>query len=115
MIRAVTISGKVTDADGDPVASVQVTLLRRAFDGDAGFTIERSVYTDAAGRYQIAELAAGNYYLSANVGFEPGAFRIAGMRAVNNSSSDQLVNPAQPPQYYKAKSRASFPISARLH
>jgi hypothetical protein len=100
MIRAVTISGVVTDADGDPVASVQVTLLRRTYEGDAGFTIERSFYTDAAGHYQIPDLAAGQYYLSANVGFEAGAFRIVGMRAMNNSSSDQLTNPAQPPQYY---------------
>ena len=100
MIRAVAISGKVTDADGDPVASVQVTLLRRTFEGDSGFMIERSFYTDGSGRYQIPDLAAGNYYLSANVGFEAGAFRIVGMRAMNNSASYQLANPAQPPQYY---------------
>jgi Carboxypeptidase regulatory-like domain len=100
MIRAVTISGKVTDADGDPVAGVQVTLLRRTYEGDAGFMIERSFYTDATGHYQIPDLAAGNYYLSANAGFEADAFRAVGMRAMNGSSSDQLTNPAQPPQYY---------------
>ena len=100
MIRAVTISGKVTDADGDPVASVQVTLLRRTYEGDAGFMIDRSFYTDSTGRYQIPDLSAGEYYLSANVGFEAGAFPIAGMRAMNNSASEQLANPAQPPRYY---------------
>ncbi len=101
MTRAVAISGKVLDAEGDPVANVQVSLLRRTSNsGAAEFTSQRSVSTDSAGRYEIPDLAGGLYFLSARGGVYDTAFRIEGMRAVNSSQAGLRNNPAQPTDYY---------------
>ncbi len=63
LIPGVTVSGKVTDEDGDPLANCNVSLFTR--------TVERSIQpmqmanTNATGEYTISNLAAGRYYLQA--------------------------------------------------
>jgi hypothetical protein len=100
MARAIAVSGKVLDAEGDPVAGVQVSLLRRMANNGAEFAVQRSVSTDPSGRYELLDLAAGQYYLSARGSGYDAAFPIEGMRAVNYSQAGLRTNPGHPFDYY---------------
>jgi 5-hydroxyisourate hydrolase-like protein (transthyretin family) len=53
-----TISGTVTDATFTPIAGVVVDIL-----GAAGQVLRSSAATDATGAYEVAGLAAGNYWV----------------------------------------------------
>lgn len=92
LVRALTISGRVLDADDDPVASATVRLLRRTYNSGANLEVQRSAPTDESGKFDIPGLSPGEYYLSAGTG-RGGAFSILGMRMVS-----ELVS--GPPDYY---------------
>ena len=99
LARAVTISGRVLDEAGDPVANVTVRLLRRTLQSGLGLTALRSFYTDESGEYHVPDLSAGQYYLSAGVG-NGTVFSILGMRAVSDTASDPPAKPGDPREYY---------------
>jgi protocatechuate 3,4-dioxygenase beta subunit len=62
-----TISGKVTDASGSPLAAVSVSAHGR---GDAGYCSRRAT-TGEDGRYEVTSLAPGTYTVSARLkGYE---------------------------------------------
>ena len=62
-----TVSGRVTDPDGNAIASVRVTILEA----------NRSTHTDADGRYSVSGLGRGGYGLSfARIGFAPRVVRV---------------------------------------
>jgi protocatechuate 3,4-dioxygenase beta subunit len=64
------ISGTVTDADNRPLPGVTVTLA------SSDDSLRRSIVTNANGRYEIVDLAAGTYTVTAElVGFRPAAKR----------------------------------------
>jgi protocatechuate 3,4-dioxygenase beta subunit len=83
--RAFSITGRVLDADGDPVAVVSVSLLRHTLQSGSAMEATHSVYTDEAGKYTMPDLAPGSYYLRAGPG-DGRAFSIVGMRAVTDPS-----------------------------
>jgi len=58
------ITGTVTGPDGKPVAGVSVTFTSASTLGRAGF-MHKKTLTDAAGKYEIAGLAAGSYQAGA--------------------------------------------------
>lgn len=62
-----SISGKITDEDGDPVGRAQVIILQSRYqNGRRTLTMAGSAANTAAdGTFQISGLAAGRYYLSA--------------------------------------------------
>src|SRR4051812_9967549 len=61
------ISGRVTSATGAPIAEVQVSLTE----------LRRSIVTDSAGRYSIANVPAGAYSLGfQRIGFAPVVRRV---------------------------------------
>jgi hypothetical protein len=99
LARAVTISGRVLDEAGDPVANVTVRLLRRTLQSGLGLTALRFVNTDESGEYHVPDLSAGQYYLSAGVG-NGTAFSILGMRAVRSTASDPPAKPGDSREYY---------------
>jgi protocatechuate 3,4-dioxygenase beta subunit len=72
MQAGATISGKVVDSDGDPMANVSVQAMRvgsngRRFAGDHGYAS-----TNDLGEYRIGNLRAGSYLVSADaVGQHP--------------------------------------------
>jgi protocatechuate 3,4-dioxygenase beta subunit len=82
LTRAVAISGRVIDEDGDPVANVWMRLLQHT--GDSGLTRRggSAVFTDESGNYRFPDLSAGRYYLSAGQNRGP-VFFILGGRMVN--------------------------------
>lgn len=77
--KSATVSGQVSDSSGAAIASALVTLRR----SNVGF--ENSTHTDSSGAFQFADLAPGEYALSASAdGFSTTTRRItlsAGARA----------------------------------
>ena len=62
--RHASISGAVRDEAGDPVVSVQITLLRSSFSlGRRQLFPAQSTMTDDRGMYRISGLTPGNYYV----------------------------------------------------
>jgi hypothetical protein len=99
LTRAVTISGKVLDDGGDPVANVPVRLLlgtSQAGLNPSGHTI----WTDESGRYSVSGLAPRGYYLTAGVGGM--ALSIRGMRVVNEPLTSQPPAKSGEPQTWYA-------------
>jgi uncharacterized protein (DUF2141 family) len=62
-----TISGKVVDDAGEPVAQALVELIgSRIIDGRRRLTAVASKRTDETGEYRFSTLPAGSYYLAAS-------------------------------------------------
>jgi protocatechuate 3,4-dioxygenase beta subunit len=60
------VSGRVTDANGDPIQSVQVALQRRAYQrGVRQLLTASSGSTNDQGEFRIANVAPGRYYIQA--------------------------------------------------
>ncbi|HLK67291.1 MAG TPA: carboxypeptidase-like regulatory domain-containing protein [Bryobacteraceae bacterium] len=77
-----SITGRITDENGDPVRQVQVAVM--GFDhGPAGKTLQARtvVQTDAAGEYRIYDLPPGKYYLRA----KPQSAQMPGMAQPGSS------------------------------
>ena len=62
---AAVVEGRVTDEDGEPLANSQVTVQRQAFaSGHRHWEQAGAETTNDLGDYRIANLPAGNYFLS---------------------------------------------------
>jgi protocatechuate 3,4-dioxygenase beta subunit len=62
------ISGRVLDEDGDPLSGVEVVLMRANYwQGKKELDSIARVSADDRGRYRLANVAAGKYYLSATL------------------------------------------------
>ena len=60
----ITLTGRVLDADGDPVPQVYVMMLREAYQrGRKQFFGMSGVMTDANGEFKLSNFAPGRYYL----------------------------------------------------
>jgi hypothetical protein len=67
MVAAAVVAGRVLDEDGDPMANVDVTVLRRTFTARGiKFEPRGSSQTNDLGEYRIGGLLAGKYYVSAS-------------------------------------------------
>src|SRR5687768_829145 len=66
-VSLASVSGRVTDPDGNPVPAVRITILEA----------NRTTRTDEAGHYVLAGLGRGTYGLSfARIGFAPRVVRL---------------------------------------
>lgn len=64
---AATVTGRVTDEDGDPLENAEVAILRRTFVSGRGRLQQVGAErTNDLGEYRVANLPAGNYYISVN-------------------------------------------------
>ncbi|HEY1677999.1 MAG TPA: carboxypeptidase-like regulatory domain-containing protein [Candidatus Sulfotelmatobacter sp.] len=64
---AAVIRGRVTDEDGDPMPNAEVSVLRRKLiSGHSHWDQAGAERTNDLGEYRIANLAAGNFYVSVN-------------------------------------------------
>ena len=62
---AAVVRGRVTDEDGDPLANAEVTVMRQTFTaGRAHWEQAGAERTNDLGEYRIANLTAGNVYIS---------------------------------------------------
>ena len=58
MLAAGILTGRVLDEDGDPMANVEVNVLRRK---GSAFESSGSAHTNDLGEYRIGGLLAGKY------------------------------------------------------
>jgi hypothetical protein len=67
MLRAASLSGIVTDQNGQPLPGIEVNLLRKIWQG--GWTTETVDHTtaDERGAFSFTRLAPGAYYLRGDV------------------------------------------------
>ncbi|HTS05043.1 MAG TPA: carboxypeptidase-like regulatory domain-containing protein [Candidatus Eisenbacteria bacterium] len=64
---AAVVRGRVTDEDGDPLANAEVTVFRQTFVGGHNRWEQAGAErTNDLGEYRVANLAAGNVYISVN-------------------------------------------------
>jgi hypothetical protein len=64
--RGGSISGSVTDQDGEPLSGVEVQLMIRNYQhGRAELEREEEMQTDDHGHYRFYDLPAGRYYIGA--------------------------------------------------
>jgi protocatechuate 3,4-dioxygenase beta subunit len=64
---AAVVRGRVTDEDGDPLPNAEVAVLRRTFaSGRTRWERTGAERTNDLGEYRIANLPAGEYYVSVN-------------------------------------------------
>lgn len=62
---AAVVRGRVTDEDGDPLPNAEVSLLRQTFVGGHNHWEQSGAErTNDLGEYRIANLPAGNFYVS---------------------------------------------------
>ncbi|HWA15695.1 MAG TPA: TonB-dependent receptor, partial [Gemmatimonadales bacterium] len=103
-LPAGTVSGKVTSTDGTPLVDARVTVV------EAG----RSVSTNAAGQYLIANLPTGSYTLSYSaIGYAPHARRVTLTEAP--LSMDVALKPSLvelPPLQVTSTPNATDPLSS---
>ena len=67
MQAAAVVHGRVTDEDGEPLPDATVTVLRQAFaSGRSHWEQAGSERTNDLGEYRVANLPAGDYYVSVN-------------------------------------------------
>ena len=86
---AAELAGKIADAQGQPIADVQVWVV------DIGRGIERSARTDPAGQYHIRSLPGGQFLWRT---FKPGCRCQHGQLALEpnqNLTQDLVLQPAQ--------------------
>src|SRR5437773_4019312 len=68
LIPAGTISGRVTDATGEPIAGISITIGRFTYDptGKRTFQIVTATRSDDRGEYRIYWITPGRYYVNAS-------------------------------------------------
>lgn len=78
------VTGRVTDATGDPIQGVMVALMRRGYQrGVRQMVPSNTAATNDQGEYRIANLSPGRYYLNAS---SRNIADIAGAPAGSNTS-----------------------------
>ncbi len=93
------ISGRVIDADGDPVGRVQVLALRTVFrNGRPSMTIAQTVMTNDRGEYRMFWLTPGQYRVAA--------------RQWDHESSAPAVN-IGPPRRFGTNEQGTSPVTSR--
>ncbi len=99
---AAVIRGRVTDEDGDPLPNVEVTALRQTFvAGRNHWEQAGAERTNDLGEYRIANLPAGNIYVSVN---PPPDFKAmiesGGAAARDGNSPEKPATPTYQTTYY---------------
>ena len=69
MIRAGSVSGRLTNEIGEPLEGIEVQLLRRTFDehGTEGLMESVTVRTNDLGEYRLYWVTPGTYYITAQL------------------------------------------------
>ena len=102
LLAAAVIRGRVTDEDGDPLPNAEVTALRQTFvAGHKHWEQAGAERTNDLGEYRIANLPAGNIYVSVN---PPPDFKAliesGGAAASNGNAPEKALPPTYQTTYY---------------
>jgi protocatechuate 3,4-dioxygenase beta subunit len=113
---AAVIRGRVTDEDGDPLANAEVTVIRQTFSaGHTHWEQAGAERTNDLGEYRVANLVAGNVYVSCS---PPPDFKSlvesGGAGAETRSSHDKSTSTYQT-TYYPGTPDRSQASPIQLH
>ena len=110
---AAVVRGRVTDEDGDPLANAEVTVFRQTFVGGHNRWEQAGAErTNDLGEYRVANLPAGNVYISVN---PPPDFRslIEASGAANHD--DKRPSTTYQTEYYPGTADRSQAAPVQLH
>jgi protocatechuate 3,4-dioxygenase beta subunit len=101
------VTGRIVDRDGDPIAGVQVVLLRYRFQqGSKQLERANGTSTNDLGEFRISTVLPGKYYLSATYRGDPFLLGTAD-RSTHGPAGESFV-----PTYYPGTS--NFPTASEL-
>ena len=109
---AAVVRGRVTDEDGDPLPNAEITVLRQTFvAGHNRWEQAGAERTNDLGEYRIANLPAGNVYVSVN---PPADFRSL-IEAAGVAHDEKGNHPTYQTTYYPGTSDRSQASPIQLH
>ena len=110
---AAVVRGRVTDEDGDPLANADVTVFRQTFVGGHNRWEQAGAErTNDLGEYRVANLAAGNIYISVN---PPPDFRSLIEAAGAAAHDDKSASTTYQTTYYPGTPDRSQASPVQLH
>lgn len=117
LLAAAVIRGRVTDEDGDPLPNAEVTALRQTFvAGHKHWEQAGAERTNDLGEYRIANLPAGNIFLSVS---PPPDFKTliesAGASVHDASAPEKPAPPTYQTTYYPGTTDRSQAAAITLH
>ena len=115
---AAVIRGRVTDEDGDPLSNVEVTALRQTYlAGHKHWEQAGAERTNDLGEYRIANLPAGNIYISVNPppDFKSLIENTGSAAATRNPTSDPPASQTYQTTYYPGTPDRSQAAPIPLH
>ena len=117
LLAAAVIRGRVTDEDGDPLPNAEVTALRQTFvAGHKHWEQAGAERTNDLGEYRIANLPAGNIFLSVS---PPPDFKTliesAGASVHEASAPEKPAPPTYQTTYYPGTTDRSQAAAITLH
>ena len=117
LLAAAVIRGRVTDEDGDPLPNAEVTALRQTFvAGHKHWEQAGAERTNDLGEYRIANLPAGNIFLSVS---PPPDFKAliesAGAAVHDASAPEKPAPPTYQTTYYPGTTDRSQASAITLH
>jgi protocatechuate 3,4-dioxygenase beta subunit len=121
---AAIVRGRVTDEDGDPMANAEVSVLRQSFaSGRSHWEQVAAERTNDLGEYRIANLAAGNVYVSVSpppdfkslIEASGAAARAAFGAAPNETHDTEKTGTSYQTTYYPGTSDRSQASPIHLH
>jgi protocatechuate 3,4-dioxygenase beta subunit len=97
-----TVTGRVYDSEGEPIANVDINLLKSAYDPDGTKTlrVQQTARTNDLGEYRLFWVTPGRYYVEGEFG-QPGG----GPRSMNPNEVGGLDS--YMPTYYPGTTDAS--------
>ncbi|MGC2473619.1 MAG: carboxypeptidase-like regulatory domain-containing protein [Candidatus Sulfotelmatobacter sp.] len=117
VLAAAVIRGRVTDEDGDPLPNAEVTALRQTFvAGHKHWEQAGAERTNDLGEYRIANLPAGNIFLSVS---PPPDFKAliesAGAAVHESNAPEKPAPPTYQTTYYPGTTDRSQASAITLH
>src|SRR5678816_3681321 len=111
LVPAGVVTGRVRDANGEPIGRVQVSLLRStySFNGQRNLSSISAATTDDRGEYRIFWVPAGRYLVSVNATNSGLPLEI-----LLSSAGAPIMDRTFPPTYYPGVVEASRALSIDL-
>jgi len=117
LLAAAVIRGRVTDEDGDPLPNAEVTALRQTFvAGHKHWEQAGAERTNDLGEYRIANLPAGNIFLSVSPPPDFKALIESGGAAAHDANApEKPAPPTYQTTYYPGTTDRSQASAIALH
>lgn len=93
------ITGRITDADGDPISNVAVSAIRYIYSPAKRADVWAQAQTDDLGEYRLYGLDPGHYFIAAKADLQ-WKKRIAAARPGSSRPADAEQSVAYPVTYY---------------